>query len=438
MKAWKCIVCGEIVYSEERPEECPVCGAPADQFIEIESQANTFTKNTDETFVIVGAGAAGVNAAEALRIRNQTARIILLSEENQYAYHRPQLTKNIKADVKKPEFLLKDPVWYRDHEIDVRLGVKALSADATSKSLELDNGIRLRYDKLILCSGASGFIPPITGSNQENVIAIRNNKDTERILSLVPKVSKALVIGGGILGLEAAWQLKLLGLPVTVLEVAPLLMMRQLDEASSLHLRKISEAKGLIIHTGVQISEIKAENNWASSVILQDGRSFEADLIIVSAGVKASVELAKQLGVTLGRAIIVDETMRTSVPDVFAAGDCAEFKGINYAIWPQALDQGKVAGANAAGDELVYQTIVPAVSMHALDTPLYAIGDPGKDPNRTYTTIEKEEGLIASRYFFSDDVLVGGVLFGDIDQSINLMEGIEQRQTKGDFLKSIL
>jgi NAD(P)H-nitrite reductase large subunit len=254
---------------------------------------------------------------------------------------------------------------------------------------------------------------------------------------LVPKVSKVVVIGGGILGLEAAWQLKLLGLPVTVLEVAPLLMMRQLDEASSLHLRKISEAKGLIIHTGVQISEIKTENNWANAVVLQDGRSFDADLIIVSAGVKASTELAKQLGVTLGRAIIVDETMRTSVPDVFAAGDCAEFKGINYAIWPQALDQGKVAGANAAGDELVYQTIVPAVSMHALDTPLYAIGDPGKDPNRTYTQFESEDGLISSRYFFSEDVLVGGVLFGNIDQSIALMEGIEQKQSKEAFLKSL-
>ena len=251
---------------------------------------------------------------------------------------------------------------------------------------------------------------PIKGSVNENVVVIRNTKDVDKIKELIPMIKKVVVIGGGILGLEAAWQFKKLDLEVVVLELAPMLMTRQLDDVSSARLRKIVEAQNIAVHTAVQITEISAENNWAKGVMLADGRFIEGDLVVVSAGVKANVDLAKEIGITIGRAIVVNDKMETNLSGIYAAGDCVEFSGINYAIWPQALEQGRVAGANAAGDTATYVGVVPAVSMQSMNTEVYALGDPGKDPNKKYSVIDIADDIhhATARYFFTEEGLVGG------------------------------
>jgi len=440
LRAWKCILCGEIIISENRPSICPVCGAPADQFIEIPYNETTFHQDSDETFVIVGAGAAAVNAAEAIRIRNTTAQIVILSEEQRLVYNRPQLTKDFMADYDTKEFLLKDRSWYVENNIDLRLGIKAVKIDPNEKTVELSDGSTLHYSKLILSTGASCFIPPIKGSINENVVVIRNTKDVDKIKELLPMLKKVIVIGGGILGLEAAWQFKKLDLEVVVLELAPMLMTRQLDDVSSSRLRKIVEDQNIAVHTAVQITEISAENNWAKGVLLADGRFFEGDLVVVSAGVKANVDLAKEIGITINRAIVVNDKMETNLKDIYAAGDCVEFAGINYAIWPQALEEGKVAGANAAGDSATYSGVIPAVSMQSLNTELYALGDPGKDPNKKYTIIDIGDDIhhASARYFFTEAGLVGGVLLYDMKPSITLIEGINNHLSPEKFLTKVM
>ena len=440
LRAWKCILCGEIIISENRPSICPVCGAPADQFIEIPYNDVTFKQDTDETFVLIGGGAAAVNAAEAIRVRNTTAKIIILSEEQKLVYNRPQLTKDFMGDYDTAGFLLKPREWYVENDIDLRLGVKASKIDPENKTVVLGDGSTVTYNKLILTTGASCFIPPIKGCVNENVVVIRNTKDVDKIKELIPMIKKVVVIGGGILGLEAAWQFKKLDLEVVVLELAPMLMTRQLDDVSSARLRKIVEAQNIAVHTAVQITEITAENNWAKGVLLADGRFIEGDLVVVSAGVKANVDLAKEIGVAIGRAIIVNDKMETNLPGIYAAGDCAEFSGINYAIWPQALEQGRVAGANAAGDTAAYFGVVPAVSMQALNTELYALGDPGKDPNKKYNVIDIVDDLkhATARYFFTETGLVGGVLMHDMRNSIALIEGINDHLSPEKFLAKVL
>jgi len=440
LRAWKCILCGEIIISENRPSICPVCGAPADQFIEIPYNDVTFKQDTQETFAIIGGGAAAVNAAEAIRVRNATAQIVILSEENKLIYNRPQLTKDFMADYESTGFLLKEREWYVEHNIDLRLGVKALKIDPQTKTISISDGSSLTYDKLILSTGASCFIPPIKGSVNENVVVIRNTRDVDKIKELIPMIKKVVVIGGGILGLEAAWQFKKLDLEVVVLELAPMLMTRQLDDVSSGRLRKVVEGQNIAVHTAVQITEITAENNWAKGVLLADGRFIEGDLVVVSAGVKANVDLAKEIGVTIGRAIVVNDKMETNLPGVYAAGDCAEFGGINYAIWPQALEQGRVAGANAAGDSAVYGGVVPAVSMQSMNTELYALGDPGKDVNKKYSVIDIADDInhAYARYFFTQDGLVGGVLLHDMKNSIALIEGINNHLSPEKFLAKVI
>ncbi|NTW96545.1 MAG: FAD-dependent oxidoreductase [Erysipelotrichaceae bacterium] len=440
LRAWKCILCGEIIISENRPNICPVCGAPADQFIEIPYNETTFHQDSNETFVLIGAGAAAINAAEAIRIRNTTAKIVILSEEQRLTYNRPQLTKDFMGDYDSAGFLLKEREWYVENSIDLRLGVKATKIDPTQKTVELSDGSSVSYSKLILTTGASCFIPPIKGSVNENVVVIRNTKDVDKIKELIPMIKKVVVIGGGILGLEAAWQFKKLGLEIVVLELAPMLMTRQLDDVSSSRLRKLVEAQNIAVHTAVQITEISAENNWAKGVLLADGRFIEGDLIVVSAGVKANVDLAKEIGVTVNRAIVVNEKMETNIPDVYAAGDCVEFGGINYAIWPQALEQGKVAGANAVGDNTAYYGVIPIVSMHCLETELFALGDPGKDPNKKYNVIDFVDDIkhATARYFFTQDGLVGGVLLHDMSNSINLIDGINNHLSPEKFLAKVI
>ena len=440
LKAWKCILCGEVILSENRPDICPVCGAPADQFIEIPYEEITYHNDTNERFVIVGGGAAAINAAEAIRARNTTAPIIILSEEKQYAYNRPQLTKDMLADYRTPDFLLKERAWYFEKDIDLKLGVKATKIDPETKTVTLGDGSEIGYDKLILAVGASNNILPIPGSTAENVVVIRNTKDVDTINGLVPMVRKVVVIGGGILGLEAAWQFKRMDLEVTVLEVAPLLMSRQLDEVTSIRLRTIVESKGVEVLTGVQIKEINVVNNWAKGVVLSDGRVIEGDLVVMSAGVKANTDLAKAMGLTVNRSIVVNDKMETNLEGVYACGDCAEYNGLNYAIWPQALEQGKVAGANAAGDCVTYDIVVPILSMHALETEIFVYGDPGKDANRKYTILDLQDQASnkIGRYFFADGGLVGGILLNCFEHSITLMESVRKHLSQEKFLAKIL
>ncbi|MBN2850031.1 MAG: NAD(P)/FAD-dependent oxidoreductase, partial [Erysipelotrichaceae bacterium] len=245
------------------------------------------------------------------------------------------------------------------------------------------------------------------------------------------------VIGGGILGLEAAWQMKRAGLDVVVFEMLPALMLRQLDETTSQKLRLWTEGKGIEIHTNVQIKEITGEGALADGILLGDGRKFDGELIIISAGVRANVELAKNAGITINRAIVVDEHMETNIKGIYAAGDCAEFNGFNWAIWPQAVDMGKVAGANIVGDTVTYTPILPAVSVHAMDTDLFAIGDCGKDPNKTYRTLESNDLAKPSyaKYFFSENKFVGGVIFHDVSKGIFLTEALMNNYSYADFLK---
>jgi len=280
-------------------------------------------------------------------------------------------------------------------------------------------------------------VPFIKGVQRENVVKIRHLKDVAKIKELLKTSKRALVIGGGILGLEAAWQMKKAGLEVVILEMLPALMLRQLDETTSAKLRALVETKGIEVQTSVKINEITGEGNMADGILLDDGRKFDGDLIIISAGIAANADIAKKAGITVNRAIVVNSNMETSVKGVFAAGDCAEFEGRNWAIWPQAVDMGKIAGANAAGDTTTYTPILPAVSIHTLDTDLYAIGDCGKNPEKKYLSIEMNDAAnpFYAKYFFVEERFVGGVLFFDTSKNIFLNDALSKNMTYADFMK---
>ena len=324
---------------------------------------------------------------------------------------------------------MEDASWYEEQKIYQILGREVVGIDPETREVHLDNGEKYHYTKLIYALGSECFIPPIKGVDLDGVVAVRRLADTRKVAEKLKETKHVVVIGGGVLGLEAAWELKKAKCEVTVLELAPVLMGRQLDREAGEMLQKISEGQGIRIHTGVQIEAIEGEGS-ASGVRLADGTVFPAELVIVSCGVRANTAIAKEAGIGTDRAVIVNEKMETSLPDIYACGDCAQYEGMNYAIWPQALEEGKVAGAQAAGDDLVYKGVSAALSFHGMNTSLFAAGDNGQNPNLIYKTVEyKDEGKKQYRkYYFLNNRLCGVILIGDTSRMADMTEALEHHR----------
>lgn len=420
----KCLVCGEIFDSSL--EICPVCGVGKENFITVEIDENDYKKNTNEIYLVLGNGAAGISAATAIRERNETCAIVLVSNESVLGYNRPMLTKSMIAKFKPEQIAIHDEAWYKENNITNVLEKEVIKIDTKGKEVHFDDGIKLKYDKCIYALGSECFIPEIPGADKEEVIAIRNISDTDKVIELLPKVKNAVVIGGGVLGLEAAWELSKAKCKVTVLEASDKLMFNQLDLEGGRFLEEIVRGEGIDIRLNVKIDEIKGED-IVTGVKINDKEVIPADLVIISTGIKANSKIAKEAGINIGRAVIVNEKMETNIPEMYACGDCAEYNGINYGIWPQALEMGRVAGANATGDSLTYETVDAAITFNGMNTSLYSIGDNGKNPNVQYKTVEFKDPVKRSytKYYFANNRLCGAILIGDTSNIVKVTQDVK-------------
>ena len=428
----KCLVCGEMFDSSL--EVCPVCGVGKENFVPVEAEDTGYRRDTQNLYAIIGGGAAGLNAAKAIRERDKTGSIYMLSNEAYPAYNRPMLTKSLVAGLDAEQIAVQEASWYEENNVCLLLGKNVVSIDTEKKEIHTDDGAKFKYTKLIYALGSECFIPPIQGADQPEVIAIRRLSDTQKVTELLPQTKEAVVIGGGVLGLEAAWELKKARCKVTVLELAPRLMGRQLDEGAGEMIKAVSEAQGITIHTGVQIEAIEGDGH-VTGVRLGDGRVFPAQLVIVSCGVRANVAVAKAAGIETDRAVVVNSRMETSAADVYACGDCAQYQGINYAIWPQAVEEGKTAGANAAGETLEYTGVPAALTFHGMNTALFAIGDNGSNPDLVYRTVEFKDMARKQyeKYYFRNNRLCGAILIGDVSRMGEMTEAVEKRASFGEL-----
>lgn len=430
----KCLVCGAIFDSSI--DICPVCGVGPENFVEVEGEENEFSNDTKNFYVILGNGAAGHYAAEAIRKRDRTGTITMISNEPYRTYNRPMLTKSIMAGLNEEQIAVEDTSWYEENRIYQILGHEVVKIDPEAKEVHLDDGSKYHYTKLIYALGSECFVPPIKGVDKDGVIAIRRLSDTKKVAEKLKETKHAVVIGGGVLGLEAAWELKKSKCEVTVLELAPVLMGRQLDKTAGEMLKKIGEGQGIKIYTGVQIEAIESGEK-VEGVRLADGTVIPAELVIISCGVRANTALAKEAGIETERAVIVNEKMETNIPDIYACGDCAQYEGINYAIWPQAVEEGKTAGAQAAGDDVTYSTVPAALSFHGMNTALFAAGDNGQNPDLIYKTVEyKDEGKKQyQKYYFLNNRLCGVILIGDTSRMAEMTEALEHHRQYKEIIK---
>lgn len=409
-KLVKCLVCGEIF--DASLGICPVCGVGLDQCVPAEEEPISYKKDTDLRYLILGSGIAAVSAAEAIRKRDKTGVIQMISAETTLPINRPMLTKDMQTAIFRPEeMLIHDQKWYEEREIELHLGQYVTQIDPKRKSIRLENGTTMVYDRLIYALGGACFVPPFKGADKKGVFTIRDLRDVNEISVYAKQAKTAVVIGGGVLGLEAAGELHRLGLKVTVLEASPQICGRQIDRKSADAFISVMAHMGVPCHEGVSIKEICGEDA-VSGVSLADGRVFTGDIVIVSCGTAANVTLAKNAGLSAERAVIVNQHMQTSEEDIYACGDCSSYDGINYQLWAEASEQGKVAGANAAGDNLFFVNRALGFSLAAFGASLYAIGDVGKS-GKVLKTVELADSVRnkAESYWFHGGRLEGAIVF---------------------------
>jgi len=428
----KCLVCGEIF--PEGTEVCPVCGVGKENFVPVEEQEITFHTETKENFVILGNGVAALSAAKAIRKRNQTCSITMISKEKFATYNRPMLTKGLLAHFSPEQMMVEQEQWYQENNITLMLGQEIDKVDTNTKEVYLSNGNKVKYDKCIYALGAHCFVPPISGTNLPEVITIRTIPDNQKICELLPNVKNAVVIGGGVLGLETAWELKKVKCNVTVLEAADKLMGRQLDRQAGKILEEIASQKGIQIRLNVKATAIQGDGH-VTGVALENGEVIPADIVIISSGIRANTTIAKEAGITVERAIVVNNRMETNIQDVYACGDCAEFEGINYALWSEATEMGDTAGANAVGDDKLYQLLPAPLTFHGMDTAIYALGDNGSQEGVPYQTAEFQDARKKTyeKYYFINNRLCGVILLGDTSKMAKVTEAVEKHSLFKDL-----
>jgi len=425
-KLVKCLVCGEIF--DASLGTCPVCGVGMDKCVPVEDEIINHKEDTDRTYLCIGGGIASLSAAEAIRKRDKTGQIIMISSELSPPVNRPMLTKNMVVAARVADSItVKEPDWFNENGIELQLNQTVASIDPVRKTVTLNDGEELLYDKLIYGAGAECFIPPFIGKDKKGIFTIRHLADLKDLWSFMPSAKKAVVIGAGALGLEAAAELKRNYLDVTVLEAGARPMPRQIDEETADALIRAASEFGISIFTGVTITEMAGDEK-VEAVLLEDGTSFPADIVVVSCGVRANLGPAQSAGLECGRAVKVNKYMETNIPDIYAAGDCAELDGVNFQLWAEATEQGRVAGANAAGDKVSFISVPLGANFEGMKTAMYALGDVGTG-GLDYKVVEYRNEVENSfrKYWFADDRVVGGVLFGNTVKIPVLNEAVEKR-----------
>ncbi len=437
-KKWKCIVCGLILEGEVPPEVCPACGAGSDQFVEVSEEIISFHSDKKEKFIIIGNGAAGFYAADAIRKRNSAADIEIISSESELTYYKPQLSDYLSSEIPERDFYLVNKNWYSENNITLTLGVVVKELKPENKLLVLNNGMEISYDKLILANGSSAFVPPIKGAEHKNVFVLRTFEDATKIKTALEESKSAVIIGGGVLGLEAAWEMKKLGIKVSVVELAPRLLPMQLDDEGSSLAKPFIDSCGVDIYLNEAVEEILGEDS-VSGVRLKSGKVLQGDMVLLSVGIRPNKALAENAGIAVNRGIIVNKKMETNIPNIYACGDVAEYNGRVFGNWPAATEMGKVAGAAAVGDEKEFADFVSSIMFNALNINLFSAGDVcAKDESFEELGYKTAGKLQYKKLFLKNRRLVGGILLGSTNDSVKVVNNIEKQASKEEVIKTHL
>lgn len=379
------------------------------------------------TYLIIGNGVAGNAAAENIRKFDPEGRIAIFSKEDRPFYYVPALPEYVAGDKQADKIIIHPQDWYDQRRIFLYLSTTVTTIDGAKKFVETDRGERFFFDKLLLASGGKSFIPPMKGADSPGVFTLKTLADADRIKAAAGQAKTVVLIGGGLLGLEAGNGLRKLGLKVIVVEFFPRLLPRQMDVAGASILQSQMEDMGFTFHLGAITEEIVAGPEGLL-VCLKGGDKIAGDLVLISAGVRPDLSLAQALGLKMDKGVKVDDTMKTSRDEVYAAGDLIEHRGRVYGIWPAALEQGKVAGAAMAGQEAKYEGTLPSNVLKVVGIDLVAAGDIDADGKLSAIVHQDKVKKTYRKLVIQDNCLVGAILLGDIRGNAEIQAAIKKQQ----------
>jgi nitrite reductase (NADH) large subunit len=386
--------------------------------------------------VLVGNGMAGVRAIEEiLKISEDLFDITIFGSEPHPNYNRILLSKVLQGDTEVKDITLNDWEWYEENNITLYTGETVTKINSDKMVVETEKGRVVPYDELIIATGSVPFILPIPGADKQGVTAFRDIKDTDVMLEASKKYKKAAVIGGGLLGLEAARGLLNLGMDVSVVHLAPTLMERQLDETAGRLLQKELENQGMKFLLEKATEEIYGADR-VEGLKFKDGTHLEADLVVMAVGIKPNIELAKESGLSVNRGIIVNDYLQTDLPHVYSVGECAEHNGIPYGLVAPLYEQAKALAGHICGQETApYKGSVLSTQLKVSGVEVFSAGDFMEGEDKKSLKIFDEQDGIYKKIVLKGNKIVGAVLFGDSKEGNRLFSMIKKEADISDTEK---
>ncbi|MBO6518507.1 MAG: NAD(P)/FAD-dependent oxidoreductase [Rhodospirillales bacterium] len=364
--------------------------------------------------VVIGNGMAPGRALETLfKKAPGDFDVTIFNAEPRVNYDRIMLSPVLSGEKTFEDIVIHDDAWYAEHGVTLLKGEKIVHIDREKKTVMSENGVTSPYDHLMIATGSTPIVIPVPGHDKNGVVTYRDLDDVDQMLEAAKKRKNAVVIGGGLLGLEAAAGLQMQGMNVTVLHLMPTLMERQLDPAAGYLLQRAIEDRDIRVITKANTHEILGDDE-VTGVALDDGTVIPADIVVMAVGIKPSTAVAEAAGLEIGRGIIVDDAMRTSDPDISAVGECAEHRGMCYGLVAPLYDMAKTLAARLAGDETAaYTGSVTSTKLKVTGIDLFSAGDFAEAPDREEIVLRDAAAGVYKRLVLKDNRIIGVVLYGE-------------------------
>ncbi|MDI4232824.1 MULTISPECIES: FAD-dependent oxidoreductase [unclassified Bradyrhizobium] len=371
-----------------------------------------------EPLVIVGNGMAAARLVDELsKVALGRYAIAVIGSEPRLAYNRVLLSSVLAGETTSEDIELQPASWWRDRGVTLKYGCVATEIDVGRRELKIEGEESIVFSKLVLTTGSSALRLNVPGADLAGVHTFRDSRDVDLLLALAARKTRVVVIGGGLLGLEAAYGLAKAGAPVTLVHLMDRLMERQLDVPAGALLKSLVEQKGIEILLEASTARIHGEGR-VEGVELADGRLIKADAVIFAAGIRPNIALAKEAGIAVNRGIVVDDCLQTAAEGVFAVGECAEHRGVCYGLVEPAYEQARVLARHLAGQDVAYAGSIVATNLKVSGVSVFSAGDfMGAEGSESIVFSDVNHGTY-KKLVIADGRLTGAVLIGDTSDAL--------------------
>jgi nitrite reductase (NADH) large subunit len=381
-----------------------------------------------EPLVVVGNGMAAARLVDELaKVALGRYAIAVIGDEPRLAYNRVLLSSVLAGETASHDIELRPASWWRDRGVTLKYGCVATEVDVGRRELKIAHEESIAFSRLILATGSAPLRLNVSGADLAGVHTFRDSRDVDLLLTLAAQKKRVVVVGGGLLGLEAAYGLAKAGAPVTLIHLMDRLMERQLDAPAGELLKSLVERKGIKILLNANTARIYGETR-VEGVELTDGRKIDADAVIFAAGIRPNIALARDAGIAVNRGVVVDDHLQTGAPDIFALGECAEHRGICYGLVEPAYEQARVLAGHLAGAPSAYRGSVVATNLKVSGVAVFSAGDfMGAEGSEAIVLSDVRHGTY-KKLVISNGRLTGAVLVGDTADALWYLELIRDQK----------